>query len=456
MTRSLQCFTILKLPQHRYFSRFSNRGRLQEGSRSENRVADVPPRKFNPFPFSYHEIVSLYIEDLTNQGYGLGRSTLKDGSKWVVFVPTVLPGETVTCRIYRNYNSYSEADLVSVDIASPERIEPLCPYFTSCGGCQYQHASIVLQRNWKQKQVHDLLERIGGFDNSTYSVNPTAGTDQLFGYRSKLTPHYDPPPTPDKLKIGFQQRGSRITVDIDQCIIASPAINAKLTTVRQQTQQRMTTNKPKKSVTLLFREADGGYVTNSNNEVITQTVCDIKFQFKAGEFFQNNPYVMPLMVKHVIKHAYGNGDCRNLVDTYCGSGLFSLCAASQFESVYGVELSHLAIEAAKNNANLNNIKNADYLCGSAEAIFSKIGHLKPRETVIVIDPPRKGCDELFLNQLFTFRPKRLVYVSCDPSTQARDAKAIVAVGYSIGDCTPFDLFPQTRHIENIMTFHLSE
>lgn len=454
MIRSFRGLLISRNPQHRCFSHFTRKHSVQEGATD---ISAVPARKkkFNSFPFSYHEIIRLYIEDLTNQGSGLGRSTLKDGSKWVVMVPKVLPGETVTCKVYRNYDSYSEADLVSVDVASPERIEPLCPFFNDCGGCQYQHASIALQRNWKQKQVRDLLERIGSFDNSTYYVNPTVGTEQLIGYRSKLTPHYDPPTTPDKLKIGFQQRGSRVIVDVDQCIIASPAINARLTAIRKETLDRMTTNKPKKSVTLLFREADGGYVTNNHNEVITQTVCKVKFQFKAGEFFQNNPYVMPLMVQHVIKHAYGNGDCRNLVDTYCGSGLFSLCAASKFESIYGVEVSDLAIQAAKKNAVLNNIKNAEYLCGSSEAIFAKIHHLKAKETVIVIDPPRKGCDELFLNQLFAFRPKRLVYVSCDPATQARDAKAIVAAGYRIGDVTPFDLFPQTRHIENIMTFHLN-
>ncbi|RYH26441.1 class I SAM-dependent RNA methyltransferase [archaeon] len=189
-------------------------------------------------------------------------------------------------------------------------------------------------------------------------------------------------------------------------------------------------------------------------KTITQSVMGLKFKVKAGEFFQSNPHVLPSLIDHVCKQAVGPGDCRYLIDTYCGSGLFALSSAGQFETVYGVEISALAIASAKENAHINNITNTQFLQGLSTAIFQTVSHLNPAQTVVVIDPPRKGCDDKFLTQLFAFRPKRLVYVSCDPSTQARDAMAIVASGYKIVDITPFDLFPQTRHIENVISFTL--
>jgi len=143
--------------------------------------------------------------------------------------------------------------------------------------------------------------------------------------------------------------------------------------------------------------------------------------------------------------------CLLLVTTYPSS------AAKHFQSIYGIEVSELAVNAAIANAELNQLSpnTIEFKCGLSEEIFSSVSSLPAQETVIIIDPPRKGCDEQFLKQLFLFRPKKLVYVSCDPATQARDVKAIVAEGYVVVDVTPFDLFPQTRHIENVMTLVLA-
>lgn len=413
------------------------------------------PKKFKAFPFAYHELLELEIEDLTNLGQGVGKVTLADGARWVVMVPLVLPGERVTVRVYRNYDTYTEADLVEVLAPSKDRVAPLCPYFMQCGGCQYQHMSVTSQRDWKQKQVVTVLSRIASLPSSEFHVNPVVGSADFYGYRSKITPHYDLPRNKkDALKIGFQQRGSRIIVDIDQCLIASSKINERYSRLRQEIQVKVASNEKslKHGASLLLREADNGYVTTDHREIIEQTVCGVKFRFKAGEFFQNNPFVLPLMVEHVLQKAFGDGDCKNLVDTYCGSGLFSLCAANKFQRVFGVEVSDLAVKAATENAKLNNLGNTNFLCGSSDAIFEKIQHLPAKDTVIIIDPPRKGCDESFLQQLFSYRPKRMVYVSCDPATQARDTKSIIAHNYKILDVTPFDLFPQTRHIENVITF----
>eukprot|EP01031_Cornospumella_fuschlensis_P030730 gene30730-37130_t len=355
----------------------------------------------------------MVIDDVSNLGSGVGRVLLPDGSKWVIMVPNVIAGERVKVKVFRNYDSYSEAELVEVQSPSPDRVVAPCPFFST---------------------------RIGQLAVEDDDVNSVIGTDHHYGYRTKLTPHYDVPRVGKAVKIGFQMKGSRNIVDIDQCIIASSVINSKYAEERLRIAERI--------------EADGGYVETDMRKTVTQTVMGLAFKVKAGEFFQNNPYVLPYMINHVCKQALGVGDCKYLIDTYCGSGLFALSSAGSFQSVYGVEVSELAIASAKENAQINNITNTQFLQGQSTAIFQTVSHLDASQTVVVIDPPRKGCDEEFLTQLFAFRPKRLVYVSCDPATQARDAKAIVTNGYKIIDITPFDLFPQTRHIENVITFTL--
>ena len=403
-------------------------------------------KKFHPFPFDYHEELELTIDALSNLGVGIARVPL-DGTNWVVMVPLTLPGERVRARVFRNQATYSEADLIDVLVPSPDRVQPPCPYFQLCGGCNYQHVDISAQRAWKQAQVVDLLQRIGGVE--TIKVNPVVGTSDAYGYRTKITPHYNPPHGKNKeLKIGFQQRGTRIVIDIDRCLIATPKINEKYTETRATL---ATTIVPKnKGATLLFRECEEGVETDPR-QVVSQRVGDVTFRFKAGEFFQNNAFILPLLVEHVLKQAAGDG-CVHLIDTYCGSGLFAISAANQFQSVFGVEVSELAVRAAIANAELNQLNNVQFMTGVAEEIFSKVQHLDADQTVVIIDPPRKGCDDMFTTQLFQFRPKKLIYVSCDPATQARDTKAIINNGYTIKDCTPFDLFPQTRHIENVLTF----
>ena len=406
------------------------------------------PKSFVSTPFQYHEEITIDIEDLTNLGLGIGRYAFPDGRKWVVMVPLVLPGEKVKVKIFRNHSSYSEADLVEVIFSSPDRVKPPCKYFTVCGGCQYQHVSIEAQRQWKKSQVESLLQRIGGFEN--LEVNETVGTSELYNYRTKITPHYDAPHSPDNLKIGFLKKGTRFVIDIDQCMIATERINERYASSRVEIADMVSKKLPKKGATLLYRDCEEG-VEMDHKKVISQKVGDVTFKFKAGEFFQNNAFVLPLMVNHVLLQATAVG-CSHLIDTYCGSGLFAVSLAKHFDTVFGVEVSDLAVNAAINNAKLNKAENVQFICGVSERIFSKVSHFPRDNTVIIIDPPRKGCDEAFLNQLFSFLPKAIVYISCDPATQARDAKEIVAAGYSIVDVTPFDLFPQTRHIENVMTF----
>lgn len=398
-----------------------------------------PPKKFRPLPFAYHEEIEVTIESLTNLGSGVARV---DG--WVVFVPFTLPGEKVRARVYRNDKNCSHSDLVEVLVASPDRVEPLCPLFGTCGGCQYQHFSYQRQLEWKTRQVAELLQHMAGIITP---VLPAIPSPQIWNYRSKITPHFKAPKGHDLGPIGFLANGQRSTiVDVPACPIAMAPINSALPDIRQRA--RSNASAFKRGATLLLR-TNGDSVETNPNSVISESVANLRFDFLAGDFFQNNPFILPAFTQFVAQQASAAG-ARFLVDAYCGSGLFALTLASSFEKVLGVEVSESSVAWARRNAASNNITHASFLAASAEAIFAKIdfpAHL----TAVVIDPPRRGSDPEFLAQLFAFRPARVVYVSCNPATQARDLIAFHDAGYSIESVQPFDLFPHTRHLECVVT-----
>jgi tRNA (uracil-5-)-methyltransferase len=498
------------------------------------------PFSFVDFPFHYHEMVDVYIESLTNRGWGVGRFDVsqrklpeqstegkakyryarrsKDGTehddedhvdgddaptddgvgntstaqRWVVMVPNAIPGETVRVRIFRNFKRYSEGDLVHVLDRSPDRIEPQCALAHDCGGCQLQHIAIDAQRQWKQSSVQESLAQYG-IHNVT--VSPTIGTRHIFGYRSKLTPHYQAPAKRKRgggardraaldeannreygkentiQAIGFQRQTSRSIVDVTYCPIATEPVNAKYAAVRAELLAQPTTRS--KGATLLFRQANvetssdddeevtpAQFVSTNHQEYLTTRVRGLDFTYQAGNFFQNNYHVLPLMVDHVVQSASAkpttipsSGPMTHLVDCYCGSGLFALSAAAAFDTVVGIEINEKAVQEATANAERNRIGNCQFRAASAEAIFADIGHYPRATTAVVLDPPRKGCSMDFLAQLLAFAPQRIVYMSCDPTTQARDAQVLLATGeYRLTSVQPFDLFPQTRHIECLAIF----
>jgi len=439
----------------------------------------VGKKKFNDQPFPYHTEIELEISTLTNLGVGLGRVPLpespvdlprhssaerSDGG-WVVMVPFTLPGEKVRARVYRNHKNFSEADLISVLTPSPHRIEARCPLFGTCGGCQYQHLTYAEQLKWKRQQVEEVLKFMAGVE---FPVSPVIPSPREFGYRSKITPHFSAQPRRKEgpgikdqvsganptlaatdFPIGFLKQGSRFDlIDVPQCPIATPEINAKLPEVRAKTQQRLAAGEYKRDATLLLRHAQEGVVTDYD-AVIHEQIGDLKLHFLARDFFQNNPFILPAFTGYVREQAAGSG-ARFLVDAYCGSGLFALTAAPAFEKVAGIELSASSIRFATENAQANGITNATFQAGDAVQIFAGLT-FPPAETAVVIDPPRKGCDESFLHQLFNFAPRAVVYVSCDPATQMRDLKGFLAAGYKLTAVQPFDLFPQTRHLECVIT-----
>jgi tRNA/tmRNA/rRNA uracil-C5-methylase (TrmA/RlmC/RlmD family) len=416
-------------------------------------------KKFNDVPFGYHQEIELEITTLTNLGSGLGRVALpgETEAKWVVMVPFTLPGERVRARVFRNQKNFSEADLVSVVTPSPHRVAAPCPLFGRCGGCQYQHLAYSEQLLWKQRQVAELLQHMAGIE---FPVAPVVASPREYGYRSKITPHFNPPREPGApFPIGFLRQGTRFDlVDVPRCPIATDAINEKLPEVRARTHARAAAGEYKRASTLLLRDA-GGTVTTDYEAIVTESVGDLKLHFLARDFFQNNPFILPAFTGYVRAQAAASG-ARYLVDAYCGSGLFALSAASAFARVAGIELSESSIRFARENAAANGITNAVFESGDAARIFAGLPELTTADdpqafaaadTAVIIDPPRKGCDDNFLQQLFTYGPRTVVYVSCDPATQMRDLKSFLAVGYTLTAAQPFDLFPQTRHLECVLT-----
>ena len=251
--------------------------------------------------------------------------------------------------------------------------------------------------------------------------------------------------------IGFLATGRRSQlVDVPECAIAMEVINAALPGIRAGLRARA--DRFKRGSTVLVR-ATGEGVETDFKATATERVGDLTFQFLAGDFFQNNPFILPAFTGYVARQA-GAGGARFLVDAYCGSGLFALSLAGNFERVAGVEVSETSCEWARRNAHANGITNADFLTADAEAIFAQID-FEASATAVVIDPPRKGCTPEFLEQLVKFGPARVVYVSCDPATQMRDLKQLGEGGYQPVDVQPFDLFPHTRHLECVMTLALN-
>src|SRR5262252_2147454 len=313
---------------------------------------------------------------------------------------------------------------VSPDATPRPGVAPACPLFGACGGCQYQHLAYEDQLALKTDRVRGLFAAMAA------DVAACVPCPAPYGYRSKLTPHFARPRPDREPAIGFLRGDRRVTLDVTACPIATPAVNARLATLRAEVRERW--SEYRRGATLLVREATSG-VTVDPRAVVTERVGDLELQFLAGDFFQNNPFLLPCLVEHVAREAAAGG-ARFLVDAYCGSGLLGLAAAPRFERVIGVEVSPSAVRWARENAARNARHNCEYLAADA---------------VVILDPPRKGCGDAFLAQLAAFAPRAVVYVSCNPETQARDVAVLAAAGYSCARVQPFDMFPQTKHVEAV-------
>ncbi|KAI1790508.1 S-adenosyl-L-methionine-dependent methyltransferase [Ganoderma leucocontextum] len=436
-----------------------------------------------------------------------------NGTKWVIVTPLSLPGERIRARVYRHSRLHSHADLLEILVPNPNwrdmsRVQ--CQYFGTCAGCQYQMLSYEQQLNLKRDTVVEAYNNYSTISPEFIPpIQSTIGSPLQYHYRTKLTPHFQRPPfsfqkaqkrgdapviegKPDWLKIGFHQVGTRHVMDIEECPIATPVINKALGPVRDNVIKNVA--KLKNGATLLLRdslspdspaddipvasgstvEEDGHVCVTDQKGAVRERVGDMLFEYTAGTFFQNNNSALVPLTSYVRDAAFpatdaseGTGKPTHLVDAYCGSGLFSIMLARHFDKVAGIELSAESIRAAQRNAELNALSadKISFMAGDAANIFDTVLDFPRERTVLVIDPPRKGTDERFIEQMIAFGASTVVYVSCNVHTQARDvgqilqrseAKAKEQGGkhYVLESLRGLDLFPQTAHVEAIAVMRL--
>ncbi|WFC99074.1 tRNA (uracil(54)-C(5))-methyltransferase [Malassezia yamatoensis] len=381
----------------------------------------------------FGEEVEVTIERLSAHGDGLARSPMGDR---VLVVPFALPEETVRVVPYGAERLYFKTRLVSrVKGQSSLRDDSLvqCRYFGQCGGCQYQMIPYEQQLQIKQNVVRKAFKHFSNLDSFLVpDVLPTVASPLTMHYRTKLTPHFDLPPALRRGKknedvdlaaisvpIGFDGASTGRVMDIEECPIGTATINAALPDEYAKIRSHIA--EYKNGATVLLRDSlknpepetvakQESMVVTDHHATVYELVGKTLFSTPAGAFFQNNRSIIPTVIDYVKDRvsARSSDQPKFLVDTYCGSGLFALTLAPIFHEVAGIEISASSIECAKRNAELNDITNAQFIAGSAENIFASISY-PPEQTTVVIDPPRRGCDQLFMDQLVKLGPKEIIY-----------------------------------------------
>ncbi len=344
--------------------------------------------------------MEIQIHDIAFGGKGVGRSP--EGK--AVFVPFTIEGERVAIRIVREKKQFAEADLDRVIEPSPHRVTPECPYFGTCGGCTYQHIDYAHQLDLKRRQVAQALRRIGHFEN--IEVAPAVGSPQSYAYRNRVTVH-----ALDGV-IGYFRRDQHRLIDVEQCPIARPEVNAELAQLRTR------------------RPRDGHYT--------------LRAEPGPRVFSQTNDAVAELLAAHLETQMEPQRPL--LIDAYCGAGFFAHRLRHKFERVIGIDWDIHAIRAATGRAS----ESEEYRAGQVEELLAQILQREdPMAITLIVDPPATGLSGQAREILAGFAPRDLFYVSCNPSTLARDLAAM-REQFSIRSVTPFDMFPQTAEIETVV------
>ncbi|KAL2759728.1 hypothetical protein ACRALDRAFT_1067535 [Sodiomyces alcalophilus JCM 7366] len=489
-----------------------------------------------PLPEPGSEI-DVEVLELSSTGDGLA---VHPGSPptHIYVVPFVAPGDVARVRVFRHVpaDNYSVADFLSITTPSPLRDDSRirCPYFASCSGCQFQMLDYPEQLRHKRRIVEKAFRNFSHLPPEMIpAVGDTIGSPLQYGYRTKLTPHFDGPPGSGGRRankprptftsvpnIGFNQKGRRLVLDIEDCPIGTDAVRLGMKRERARMQTEFTNYKS--GATILLRETTKRYPKDGQADaepppteipddavrVETDHHVDIKtcvtdnkattseyidsyiFTNPAGSFFQNNNSILPPFTDYIRQHILppsppsSSRPIKHLIDAYSGSGLFTITLSGLFASSTGIDIAADSIAYARKNAALNRIPESEctFMAADAPQLFRHVTS-HPDETVVVIDPPRKGCDASFLRQLLRFGPRRVVYVSCNVHTQARDVGVLVRgeVGrdeaggevvegqgngaesekgeaedapkkltrYSIESIRGFDFFPQTGHVEGV-------
>ena len=442
------------------------------------------------FAMKKNDIVKIEITGMSHEGVGIGRV-----DNMAVFVRGSAVGDTVEAVIIKVAKNYAVGKLLSVITPSADRIENNCPAFPRCGGCVYRHISYTAEAEIKRQRVADCLKRIGGID---FTPDATEVGEES-GYRNKA--QYPVGDEGKGLIAGFYANHSHRIIDCGECAL-QPSVFSKVVDcvktfiaetsisayneksgkglvrhiyIRQGalTKEMMVCivingkalphsdelvtrlievmGDDLKTVVLNFNTADTNVVMSTDCKAIygdgyiTDLLCGIKVRLNPLSFYQVNH---PMAERLYNKAAEFAGQGGTLIDLYCGAGTIGLSMADRFDKVIGVEVIPEAVEDAKFNAAANNITNARFICADAYDAAKQLHDDGINPDVVIVDPPRKGLEEGLPRHIAeNMSPKRVVYVSCDPATMARDVKAFEECGYKLQEAVPFDLFPRTSHIE---------
>lgn len=443
-----------------------------------------------------NEIINLEITGMTAEGNGVGRS----GDGMAVFVPLTAVGDVISCKIVKVTKSLAYGIIDRIITPSPDRAESGCPVSAKCGGCTFRHMTYSAELAIKDKLVRDAFLRLGGFDSIPFET--ICGGDEDF-YRNKA--QYPVAEQDGKLICGFYSKRSHRVVPFTDCRL-QPKIFGEITEecLRLANEKNIPAyneesgsgvlrhiyirrgfhsgevmvcfvakNKSRqidfsdiakklsdkfgdiKSVIMNINPKNTNVIMGTENTVlfgsseITDILCGKKITLSPMSFYQVNTAQAERLYRQGMEYAELTGS-ETVLDLYCGAGTIGLAFSDKAKKVIGCEIVPEAIENAKKNAELNGVKNAEFYCGDAGELSQKLADEGIVPDIAVIDPPRKGCDKLTLDSLVRMSPKRIVMISCNPATAARDAKYLSENGYEAQKARAFDLFPRTGHVETLV------
>ena len=440
------------------------------------------------------------IEDIGVSGEGIGKV-----EGYTLFVKDAVIGDTVEAVITKPKKNYAYAKMLKVLEPSPYRVEKKCPVARQCGGCQIQELSYEAQLSFKEKKVRGNLERIGGFAPEFLDevMEPICGMEEPFYYRNKAQFPFGTDKN-GNIVTGFYAGRTHAIIPNTECALGVPVNKQILECILEYMNENHVTAYNEETGRGLVRhvlirygfktgEIMVCFVINGDNlkneellveklvqipgmtsitcsinkentnvimgkeikEVwgqgyITDYIGDVKYQISPLSFFQVNPAQTETLYGLALEYADLKGE-ETVWDLYCGIGTISLFLAQKAKKVYGVEIIPQAIDDARNNAKLNGFENAEFFVGKAEEVLpEQYEKNQVYADVIVVDPPRKGCDETLLRTMVSMKPERIVYVSCDSATLARDLKYLCENGYKIVKARAVDQFPHTVHVESVV------
>lgn len=423
----------------------------------------------------------------THEGFGVVK---KDG--FPLFVKQLLEGEEARLVVTKVKKTYGYGRVQRIQAFSDQRREPFCPLANVCGGCQLQHMSETEQKKFKRQLVQDVIDRIAKLN---VQVADVISMEHPFAYRNKG--QIPVGKVGDQIVCGFYRIHSNDIVDMENCPIQSDEINRVFACIRRllhiypqvasflrhvlikhafHTEQIMVVFIAwKKDISGLGEMIDDlvkeirsiqSVILNVNQRAdnvilgeeehilygertIIDKIHDLSFCISSKSFYQVNPLQTEVLYGKVLEFAQLTGK-ETVLDLYCGVGTISMLLAQKAKSVVGIEIVPQAIEDAKRNTALNNLTNVQFVCSDAAAYASELSEKQKKIDVVVVDPPRKGCDEVTLDSIVRMQPKRVVYVSCNPSTLARDLRILEDRGYHVEVIQPVDMFPQTYHVETVV------